>query len=121
MEASGYESWFVSARDPASDRALWIRHTRHRPVEGLKGSESAALWCTAAGRDLGGPPVVVKEVFGAFPAGASAGAGGFRGQAVMDGQSALGPGHRRGPGAALPARTGSPPASAARASACCCR
>jgi len=87
-EASGYESWFVSARDPASDRALWIRHTRHRPVEGLKGSESAALWCTAAGRDLGGPPVVVKEVFGAFPAGASAGAGGFRGQAVMDGQSA---------------------------------
>jgi hypothetical protein len=88
-EASGYESWFVSARDPASDRALWIRHTRHRPVEG---PESAALWCTAAGRGLGGPPVVVKEVFGTFPAdasaGASAGAGGFRGQAVMDGQSA---------------------------------
>jgi hypothetical protein len=88
-EASGYESWFVSARDPASDRALWIRHTRHRPVEG---PESAALWCTAAGRDLGGPPVVIKEVFGAFPAGASAGAsagaGGFRGQAVMDGQRA---------------------------------
>ena len=31
---------------------------------------------------------MVKEVFRAFPAGASAGAGGFRGQAAMDGQRA---------------------------------
>jgi hypothetical protein len=85
MEASGYESWFISARDPDSARALWIRHTRHRPVQG---PESAALWCTVAGGGRGRPAVVVKEVFAAFPAGTSAGPDGFRGQAVMDGQSA---------------------------------
>ena len=85
MSSSGYESWFVSARDPVSDRALWIRHTRHRPQSG---PESAALWCTVAGRDLGTPPVLVKEVFTDFPAGTEAGPGRFRGQAAMDGQSA---------------------------------
>src|SRR5690348_1323508 len=85
MEASGYESWFVSARDPDSARALWIRHTRHRPLEG---PESAALWCTVAGRDLGRPTAVVKQVFAAFPAGTSAGPDRFRGQAAMDGQGA---------------------------------
>jgi hypothetical protein len=85
MEASGYESWFVSARDQVRDRALWIRHTRHRPPGE---PESAALWCTVAGRDLGRPAVVVKEVFAAFPAGTSAGPDGFRGQAALDGQSA---------------------------------
>jgi len=41
MSAGAYESWFVSARDPASPRALWIRHTRHRPRQG---PESAAMW-----------------------------------------------------------------------------
>jgi hypothetical protein len=46
------------------------------------------LWCTVAGGDRGRPAVVVKEVFAAFPAGTSAGPDGFRGQAVMDGQSA---------------------------------
>jgi len=85
MEASGYESWFISARDPDSARALWIRHTRHRPLEG---PESAALWCTVAGRDLGRPAVVVKQVFAAFPAGTSAGPDGFRGQAALAGRGA---------------------------------
>ncbi len=85
MGAYGYESWFVSARDPVSRRALWIRHTRHRPHRGL---ESVALWCTVIDRDLDQPPVVVKQVFSAFPPGAAAGAGRFRGQAEMRGQSA---------------------------------
>jgi len=85
MGASGYESWFVSARDPSSPRALWIRHTRHRPRQGR---ESAALWCTVVDRDLGAPPAVVKEVFGAFPAGAAAGPERFRGQAAMGAQTA---------------------------------
>ena len=80
MGAGGYESWFVSARDPVSPRALWIRHTRHRPRQGL---ESVALWCTVIDRDLGQPPAVVKEVFSAFPPGAAAGPEQFRGQAVM--------------------------------------
>jgi hypothetical protein len=85
MGASGYESWFVSARDPVSRRALWIRHTRHRPRQG---PESAALWCTIIDRDLGQPPAVVKQVFGAFPPGAAAGPGQFRGQATMGEQTA---------------------------------
>jgi hypothetical protein len=85
MEASGYQSWFVSARDPVSGRALWIRHTRHRPRQG---PASAALWCTVTGHDPGQPAAVVKEVFADFPAGTSAGPDGFRGQAAMDGQSA---------------------------------
>jgi hypothetical protein len=85
MGAYGYESWFVSARDPVSRRALWIRHTRHRPRRGL---ESVALWCTVIDRDLGQPAVVIKQVFSAFPAGAAAGPGRFRGQAAMGGQSA---------------------------------
>jgi hypothetical protein len=80
MSAGGYESWFVSARDPASPRALWIRHTRHRPRQGR---ESVALWCTVVDRDLSEPPAVVKEVFGAFPADAAAGPRRFRGQAAM--------------------------------------
>ena len=85
LEASGYESWFVSARDPDSGRALWIRHTWHRPVDG---PESAALWCTVADRDRGRPAAVVKQVFAAFPAGTAAGPDRFRGQAAMDGQGA---------------------------------
>ena len=80
MSAGGYESWFVSARDPESPRAFWIRHTRHRPRQGR---ESVALWCTVVDRDQGQPPVVVKEVFTAFPADAAAGPGRFRGQAAM--------------------------------------
>jgi hypothetical protein len=88
LTEAGYESWFVSARDPDSARALWIRHTRHRPLQGPRGPESAALWCTVAGHDRGRPAVVVKQVFAAFPAGTSAGPDGFRGQATMDGQDA---------------------------------
>src|SRR5215467_4264201 len=80
-----YESWFVSARDPESHRALWIRHTRHRPDQG---PESVALWCTVLDGDLVRPPTVVKEVFGAFPPNAAAGPGGFRGQATMGEHSA---------------------------------
>jgi hypothetical protein len=65
MSISGYESWFVSARDPVSARALWIRHTRHRPRQG---PESAALWCTVVDPHPGRPATVVKEVFADFPA-----------------------------------------------------
>ena len=85
MGAFGYESWFVSARHPVSPRALWIRHTRHRPRQG---PESAALWCTVIDRDLGRRPAVIKQVFSAFPAEASAGPGQFRGQAAMGEHSA---------------------------------
>ena len=85
MSTGGYESWFVSARDPASRRALWIRHTRHRPVQG---PESVALWCTVADPDGGQPPGTVKQVFAAFPPDAAAGPGEFRGQAVMGQQAA---------------------------------
>lgn len=85
MGAYGYESWFVSARDPVSPRALWIRHTRHRPRQG---PESAALWCTVLDRDLGQRPAVIKQVFSAFPPDATAGAGQFRGQAVLGEHSA---------------------------------
>jgi hypothetical protein len=85
VSAGGYESWFVSARDPASPRALWIRHTRLRSGAG---PESAALWCTVADPGLGPQPVVVKQVFGAFPPGTAAGPGQFRGAAAMAGQRA---------------------------------
>ena len=80
MGAGGYESWFVSARDPASPRALWIRHTRHRPRQGR---ESAALWCAVVDRDGDQPPTVIKQVFAAFPPDAAAGPERFRGQAAM--------------------------------------
>jgi len=85
MGAGGYESWFVSARDPVSPRALWIRHTRHRPHQG---PESAALWCTVIDPDLGKPPAVIKQVFSAFPPDAAAGPGQFRGQAALGQRSA---------------------------------
>jgi hypothetical protein len=85
VSASGYESWFISARDPAAPRALWIRHTRLRPVTG---PESAALWCTVVDHDLGERPTVIKEVFGAVPADASAAPGRFSGAAAMAGQTA---------------------------------
>jgi hypothetical protein len=85
MGAYGYESWFVSARDPVSPRALWIRHTRHRPRQG---PESVALWCTVLDRDLGERPAVIKQVFGAFPPETAAGPGQFRGQAVLGEHSA---------------------------------
>src|SRR5580700_2965913 len=84
MGAGGYESWFISARDPASRRALWIRHTRHRPVQG---PESVALWCTVVDSGLG-QPSTVKQVFTTFPPDAAAGPGQFRGQAVMGQQTA---------------------------------
>ena len=85
MSPAGYESWFLNARDPGSPTALWIRHTRHRPRQG---PESAALWCTLADRGQGRAPVVVKQVFAAFPAGAAAGPRQFRGNAVMGQQTA---------------------------------
>ena len=80
MGGSGYESWFISARDPDSPRALWIRHTRHHPSQGRG---SVALWCTVLDGQLVRPPAVVKEVFSAFPADAAAGPGRFRGQVTM--------------------------------------
>ncbi|HEY2491177.1 MAG TPA: hypothetical protein VGI37_16865 [Streptosporangiaceae bacterium] len=85
MGAGGYESWFLSARDPGSPRALWIRHTRHRPRQG---PESAALWCTVTDGGLGQRPAVIKQVFSAFPAETAAGPGQFRGQAAMGEHSA---------------------------------
>ena len=85
MGAAGYESWFISARDPASPRALWIRHTRHRPRQG---PESAALWCTVVDHDLNPRPGVIKQVFATFPAEAAAGPGQFRGEAVLGQRSA---------------------------------
>jgi hypothetical protein len=85
MTPGGYESWFVSARDPASPRALWIRHTRLRSGAG---PESVALWCTVVDHAASQQPVVVKQVFGSFPAGAAAGPGQFRGAAAMAGQNA---------------------------------
>jgi hypothetical protein len=83
VRASGYESWFVSARDPVSPRALWIRHTRLRSGAG---PESVALWCTVVDPGLDRQPVVVKQVFAAFPSGAAAAPGQFRGTAAMAGQ-----------------------------------
>jgi hypothetical protein len=84
VTAAGYESWFISARDPEAPRALWIRHTRLRPVEG---PESAALWCTVLDRGRG-QPVVIKEALGTFPHDAAAGPGRFVGTAAMAGQNA---------------------------------
>ena len=85
MSAGGYESWFVSARDPGSRRALWIRHTRHRPREG---AESVALWCTVVDPDLGPRPAVIKQVLNAFQPQTIAAPGQFRGQAEMGDRSA---------------------------------
>ncbi len=47
-----------------------------------------ALWCTVIDHDLDQPPVVVKQVFSAFPPAAASGPGRFRGQAAMSGRSA---------------------------------
>ncbi|HEY7077881.1 MAG TPA: hypothetical protein VH418_21035 [Solirubrobacteraceae bacterium] len=77
----GYESWFLSARDPAAPRALWIRHTRWRPAEGR---ESVALWCTLFDPE----PVAVKQSLDAFPPDARADADGFRGAARAGGHAA---------------------------------
>jgi hypothetical protein len=85
MKGGGYESWFVSARDPVSPRALWIRHTRHRRADGR---ESVALWCTVIDRHAGQPPAVVKQVFASFPPACAAGPEKFRGQAAMGIQQA---------------------------------
>jgi hypothetical protein len=77
---AGYESWFLSARDPASRRALWIRHTRHGP---RTGRPTAALWCTVVDGDADERPATVKQVFGNFPAGTVAEPGEFVGSAEM--------------------------------------
>jgi hypothetical protein len=44
MGAVGYESWFISARDPVSRRALWIRHmpVRRRFVDDIETAGTAA-------------------------------------------------------------------------------
>jgi hypothetical protein len=85
VAAWGYESSFVSARDPAGQRALWIRHTRYRP---RRGRPSAALWCTVAGPGLSEPLTVIKQVFTGPPADAVAGPERFIGEAAMSGQAA---------------------------------
>ena len=85
MTTGRYESWFLSARDPGSERALWIRHTRHQP---RGGPATAALWCTVTGPEGAPGPLAVKQVFSAFPPDTAAGAGGFRGQAALAGHTA---------------------------------
>ncbi|GAA1708559.1 hypothetical protein GCM10009765_67610 [Fodinicola feengrottensis] len=55
MAAGGYESWFVSAREPGGRRALWIRHTRHEPASG---APSASYWCTTFDPE----PAAVKQI-----------------------------------------------------------
>lgn len=85
VSAGSYESWFLSARDPASARALWIRHTR---VRGRGGPQTAALWCTVADPRLGASPVLVKQVRETFPDGAVAGPREFRGTAALGGCTA---------------------------------
>src|SRR5215472_12257298 len=85
MSAAGYQSWFVSARDPRSPRALWIRRTVLRPREG---QETTALWCTVVDREQSERPVAVKQVFAAPPADASAGPAKFLGRARMGQRSA---------------------------------
>jgi hypothetical protein len=89
----GYESWFLSARDPAGRRGLWIRHTRQRPLPGSAAAaqspaETAALWCTIIDRDVSPAPIAVKQVLAAHPADTVAGRSLFRGQATMGGRSA---------------------------------
>jgi len=80
MSVAGYQSWFVSARDPGSPRALWIRHTVHRPAQG---PASAALWCTLIDRGLTERPFVAKQVFAAQPADGVAGPARFQASASM--------------------------------------
>jgi hypothetical protein len=77
----GYESWFLSARDPEARRALWIRHTRFRRADGR---DRAGLWCTLFEPE----PLAVKQSLAAFPAGAVAGARSFRGAAGAGGHHA---------------------------------
>jgi hypothetical protein len=74
----------MSARDPASARALWIRHTDLRPKQG---PESAALWCTVVDRGMSQRPLVVKQVLAAHPEQATAGAARFRGSASLGGRT----------------------------------
>jgi hypothetical protein len=76
----GYQSWFISARDPVAPRALWIRHTSLRP---RGGAASAALWCTVVDRGISPRPAVVKQVTGAHPDGAVAGPARFSASAAM--------------------------------------
>jgi hypothetical protein len=76
-----YESWFVSARDTAAPRALWIRHTRMTRADG---SGSVALWCTLFEPE----PVAVKQSLPAFGPDAAAGLDGFRGAASAGGHAA---------------------------------
>jgi hypothetical protein len=56
MGGAGYESWSLSARDPAAGRALWIRRTVHSPSTG---TAVVAHWCTTFAPD----PVVTKQLF----------------------------------------------------------
>src|SRR4051794_6291163 len=86
--AGRYESWFLSARDAEPGRpprAVWIRHTRHRPAGAEPGT--AALWCTVFD-PAGGQPAAVKESVSDFPAGMGAGFDRFRGEARARGRMA---------------------------------
>src|SRR3954470_24887373 len=61
--AGRYQSWFLSARDAEPGRparALWLRHTRHRPAGAPEAPETVG--CT--GFDpAAGPRAAVKESF----------------------------------------------------------
>ena len=64
-----YESYYLTAHDPAGGRALWIRYTVHqRPGHPRTGS----LWCTYF--DGEGPPVAGKLTVGADEVGTVPGA-----------------------------------------------
>jgi hypothetical protein len=81
-----YESWFLSARDAEPGRparALWIRHTRHRPAGAEHGT--TALWCTLF--EPGGPHAV-KQSQPEFPSATHAGAAHFMGEARARGRMA---------------------------------
>jgi len=85
--AGRYESWFLSARDVEPGRlprALWIRHTSHRPADADQAS--GALWCTVFDPDAGAPAAVKQSLPQASPGGA--GPHGFRGEARARGRMA---------------------------------
>ena len=52
-----YESYYLRAVDPASPRALWLRHTVHKAPDG---PVTGAIWLTVFDATEGRPPVAAK-------------------------------------------------------------
>jgi hypothetical protein len=83
--AGRYESWFVSARDTEPGRpprALWIRHTAHRPAAAK--TASGALWCTVFDPSGGAPAAVKQSLAEPLPGGPAH----FKGEARARGRMA---------------------------------